>query len=75
MVLIALCRPIATAGSTEPASAQEIGDDILLGTARVRHHLRRLADCFGVGDLPNEQQRTRLAEIVLDQGILRQEDF
>lgn len=73
-VLVELCRPMLGSASSGPASNQEIGDEIYLATGAVETYLCRLADRFGAGELRHDQQRKRLAEIVLREGIIGPDD-
>jgi len=73
-VLIALCRPAIRAESfTEPASIREIAEALDITDAAVKQHLVHLYDKFGIleGD---ERRRVRLANQVLDSGLLSRLD-
>jgi hypothetical protein len=75
-VLIALCRPYMEGGEFRvPASNQQIADEVFLGVDAVKRHLRALFQRFGLGELPQNQKRARLAELALKVGIVSQRDF
>ena len=58
-VLVALCRPAATAHVfVEPASVREIAQELVVTDAAVKQHLRHLYDKFGIGET---EPRRRLA--------------
>ncbi|MBO0855814.1 MAG: FHA domain-containing protein [Nocardia sp.] len=75
-VLIALCRPYR--GDLEfatPASNQQIAGELYLTVDAVKTHLRTLFSKFGVGDLPQNQKRVRLAALAIRTGIVSQRDL
>src|SRR6202049_97010 len=75
-VLIALCRPYRDGGNfATPASNQQIADEVFLSVAAVKMHLRTLFIRFELGDLPQNQKRARLAECVLQFGLISQRDL
>ncbi len=75
-VLTALCRPYADGGEfAVPASNQEIAKEVFLGVDAVKRHLRGLFQRFGLGELPQNQKRARLAELALRLGIVSQRDL
>jgi pSer/pThr/pTyr-binding forkhead associated (FHA) protein len=74
-VLIALCRPVFEQASATPATNPQIGAEVFLGVDAVKAHLRLLFERFGIGDLPQNEKRTRLVSIVLSSGILPPRDF
>jgi hypothetical protein len=74
-VLIALCRPVFTSGSAIPATNPQIAAEVHLSVDAVKAHLRLLFDQLGLGDLPQNEKRSRLVAIVRDAGILRPHDF
>ena len=76
-VLIALCRPYAGGGGefTVPATNQEIAREVFLGVDAVKRHLRALFGRFGLGELPQNQKRARLAELALRMGIVSERDL
>jgi hypothetical protein len=64
--LEALARPLATGDDlAEPATDQEIADELFLSTDAVRGHLRALYRKFGIEELPAEERRARLAELAV----------
>ena len=74
-VLIALCRPVIVSSSSTPATNPQIGGEVFLSVDAVKAHLRVLFDRFGVGELPQNEKRSRLVSIVLGAGILAPRDF
>ena len=74
-VLIALCRPMSDATSSTPATNPQIAAEVFLSVDAVKAHLRILFDRFGVGELAQNEKRSRLASIVLGAGILVPRDF
>ena len=75
-ILIALCRPYAEGGEfSVPASNQQIAGEVFLGVDAVKRHLRAMFHGFGLGQLPKNQKRARLAELALRLGIVSQRDL
>jgi hypothetical protein len=75
-VLVALCRPYRDGGRyATPASNQQIAAELFLSLDAVKTHLRILFGRFGLTGLPQNQKRARLAEIVLEQGIVSGRDL
>jgi FHA domain len=74
-VLIALCRPIVESSSTTPATNPQIAAEVFLSVDAVKAHLRVLFDRFGLGELPQNEKRSRLVSIVLASGVLAPHDF
>jgi hypothetical protein len=74
-VLIALCRPIVDSSSSTPATNPQIAAEVFLSVDAVKAHLRILFDRFGLGDLPQNEKRTRLVSTVLSSGVLVPRDF
>jgi hypothetical protein len=75
-VLLALCRPFRDGGRyAAPASNQKIADELFLSLDAVKMHLRTLFSGFELSDLPQNQKRARLAEIVLEQRIISERDL
>ena len=70
-ILVALCRP-ATGGNgfAPPATNQEIADEVFLSVDAVKAHLRTLYRKFGIEELPQNQKRARLVELVVEGGYL-----
>jgi len=75
-VLLALCRPYRDLASfATPASNQQIADEIFLSVDTVKMHLRTLFIRFELGDLPQNEKRARLAQYVLENGLISQSDL
>jgi len=74
-VLVALCRPVADSRSATPATNPQIAEEVFLSVDAVKSILRELFDQFGLGDLPQNEKRSRLVSIVLDSGVLAARDF
>ena len=70
-VLVALCRPYRDGGRfASPATNQQIADEVFLSVDAVKMHLRTLFGKFELGDLPQNEKRARLAECVLQFGLI-----
>ena len=70
-ILVALSRPArAGNGFAPPATNQEIAGEVFLSVDAVKAHLRTLYRKFGIEDLPQNQKRARLVELVVEGGIL-----
>ena len=74
-ILVALCRPVVDSTSATPATNPQIATEVFLSVDAVKAHLRLLFERFGLGDLPQNEKRSRLVAIVLGQGILAPHDF
>jgi hypothetical protein len=74
-VLLALCRPVVESTSSTTATNPQIAKEVFLSVDAVKAHLRVLFDRFGVGDLPQNEKRARLAAVVLSAGLLARRDF
>jgi hypothetical protein len=74
-VLIALCRPVVESSSNTPATNPQIAAEIFLSVDAVKAQLRVLFERFGVGELPQNEKRSRLVSIVLGAGVLVARDF
>jgi FHA domain len=74
-ILIALCRPVFESSSATPATNPQIAAEVFVSVDAVKAHLRELFDQFGLGDLPQNEKRSRLVSIVLSSGILTPRDF
>jgi DNA-binding NarL/FixJ family response regulator len=75
-VLIALCRPIHERGSfAAPASNQQIAEEVFLSVDAVKMHLSRLFAAFELSEIPQNQKRARLAECVLQYGVISERDL
>jgi DNA-binding CsgD family transcriptional regulator len=74
-ILVALCRPVKLSAYGTPASNREIAEEVFLSVDAVKAHLRVLFDRFGLGDLPQNQKRARLAATALVNGLVAERDF
>jgi DNA-binding CsgD family transcriptional regulator len=74
-VLIALCRPVVESSSATPATNPQIAAEVFLSVDAVKAHLRILFDRFGLGDLPQNEKRGRLASKALSAGVVALHDF
>ena len=75
-VLLALCRPYRDGDSfATPATNQQIAAEVCLSVDAVKTHLRTLFAKFELGELPQNQKRARLAEVVLQFGVISQRDL
>jgi hypothetical protein len=74
-ILVALCRPArGGTGFAPPATNQEIADEVFLSVDAVKAHLRTLYRKFEIEDLPHNQKRARLVELVLEGGYLEEKE-
>ena len=70
-ILVALCRRAGDGrGFAPPATNQEIAEEVYLSVDAVKAHLRTLYRKFGIEDLPHNQKRARLVELVVEGGYL-----
>ena len=70
-VLVALCRPFGDGSEfATPATNRQIADEVFLSVDAVKANLRTLFETFGVGELPQNQKRVRLAELALRSGVI-----
>ena len=60
-------------GFAPPATNQEIADEVYLSVDAVKAHLRTLFRKFEIEDLPHNQKRAHLAELVIQGGYLEGE--
>jgi pSer/pThr/pTyr-binding forkhead associated (FHA) protein len=75
-ILVALCRPLGQRDRfVTPATNQQIAAEVFLGVDAVKAHLRDLYQRFGLDDLPQNQKRTRLAELALEIGLVSRHDL
>jgi hypothetical protein len=75
-VLVALCRPYRDGASfATPASNQQIATEVCLSVDTVKTHLRILFGEFELSELPQNQKRVRLAECVLQYGVISQREL
>lgn len=70
-VLVALCRPYADGAEfAQPATNQEIAEELYLSVAAVKAHLRAMFPRFGLDGLPHNDKRVQLAKRALQTGIV-----
>jgi hypothetical protein len=75
-VLVALCRPMRDrAAFATPATNQQIAAEVYLSIDAVKMHLRNLFAKFGLGELPQNQKRAKLAEHALQMGFVTPRDL
>jgi FHA domain len=75
-VLIALCRPYRDGDRfATPASNTQIAAELFVTVDAVKAQLRLLFTKFEIGDLPHNQKRVRLAECVMQYGLLSQHEL
>jgi FHA domain len=75
-VLIALCRPYRDGAEfAVPATNQEIAQEVCLGVDAVKMNLRTLSARLGLDGLPQNHKRARLAEAVLQSGLISRRDL
>jgi hypothetical protein len=74
-LLVALCRPIVESSSATPATNPQIAAEVHLSVDAVKAHMRHLFERFDLGELPQNEKRTRLVAIVLGSGLLAPHDF
>lgn len=74
-VLVALCRPLADGTRSTPATNDEIARELVLSVAAIKSHLRVLFERFDLGELPQNEKRTRLAESALSHGVVHISDL
>jgi pSer/pThr/pTyr-binding forkhead associated (FHA) protein len=70
-LLVALCRPYRDGGRfARPASNTQIAHELFVSVDAVKAQLRVLFTNFELGDLPQNEKRVRLAECVIEYGLL-----
>jgi len=74
-VLIALCRPLSESSNSVPATNREIAAELCLSVEAVKSQLRVLGDRFGVGPLPQNHKRSRIAQMALASGSISVVEF
>lgn len=75
-VLVALCRPFRDGGDfTNPATNQQIADEVFLSVDAVKMHLRALFVKFELSELAQNEKRVRLAECALQFGVITERDL
>jgi DNA-binding NarL/FixJ family response regulator len=72
---VALCRPLNDASSAVPATNRQIAEEVFLSVDAVKAHLRILFERFGLGGLPQNEKRARLAQAALAAGAVTPRDF
>jgi len=74
-VLVSLCRPYSAGDFATPATNQQIAAELFLSVDAIKMHLRTLFGKFGLGDLPQNQKRARLAETALQTGTISRHEL
>jgi hypothetical protein len=74
-VLVALCRPYATASYGAPASNRQIAEELVLSVDTVKGTLHELFEAFGLQDLPQNQKRGALAARALQLGLVTRREL
>jgi hypothetical protein len=75
-VLVALCRPYRDGDPfASPATNQQIASELFLSVEAVKMHLRTLFGKFELADLPQNEKRARLAECVLEFGVISRHEL
>lgn len=74
-ILVALCRPLKDSAYAAPATNREIAAEVHLSVDAVKAHLRVIFERFGLGSLPQNQKRARLAAVALVNGVVRQHEL
>jgi pSer/pThr/pTyr-binding forkhead associated (FHA) protein len=75
-VLVALCRPYkAGRRFANPATDQEIADELFLSVGAVKTHLKVLCAKLGVSELPHNETRVRLVERAFSAGLISERDL
>jgi pSer/pThr/pTyr-binding forkhead associated (FHA) protein len=74
-VLTALCRPCAAGSrSAEPATDEQIAEELFLSAAAVRTHLSVLRAKLGVEPRPGDEARILLVQRAFSAGLIAQRD-
>jgi hypothetical protein len=75
-ILISLCRPLVSGGRfASPATNQQIAAERFLTVAAVKMQLRTMFARFDLSGLPQNQKRTRLAELAFELELISQQDL
>jgi hypothetical protein len=69
-VLVALCRPFATARFAATPSNRELAIELCLSVETVKFHLHELFELFGLEAVPQHRKRAMLAQAALEQGVV-----
>jgi DNA-binding CsgD family transcriptional regulator len=69
-VVIVLCRPLRQNGGPMPATNRQVANAVFLAEDTVKGHLRALYEKFGLGKFSHNEKRARLAERILQSGLL-----
>lgn len=69
-VLVALCRPLASADHAHPATNRLIAEELYLSVGAVKSHIRALFEKLGVPDAPQTQKRALLARRAIELGLV-----
>jgi pSer/pThr/pTyr-binding forkhead associated (FHA) protein len=75
-VLTALCRPCkGGVPSAQPATDQQIAQELVLSVGEVRGHLKVLYARLGLEQTPHSEPRARLVERALSTGLIAERDL
>jgi hypothetical protein len=74
-VLVALCRPFASARFATPPSNRALAAELCLSVETVKFHLHALFAAFGLEPLPQRQKRAQLAQRALEDGVIRRQEL
>lgn len=75
-ILVELCRPFRDGDpSAVPATNPQIAERLHLSLDAVKGHLRVLFERYGLGDLPQNQKRRRLADKAMRSGAVTPRDL
>lgn len=75
-VLTALCRPYkGRNGYANPATDQQIADELFLSAGVVKTHVSVLCAKLGVGAQSRNEVRVRLVELAFSQGLISESDL
>ena len=75
-VLASLCRPYkGRSGFANPASDEQIAEELFLSVGEVRGHIRVLHAKLGLGARPSAEARVRLVEHAFSTGLIAEGDL
>jgi pSer/pThr/pTyr-binding forkhead associated (FHA) protein len=75
-VLVALCRPYKHRPAfAQPATNQEIADELFLSIEAIKSHLRALYGKCGLDGVPQGEKRVRLVEHALGLGLVSEHEL